>query len=234
MDKTGVAVWIKSIFQGVTANVVYALIPGGVVIYLSHLGSAWTVPLIQGGLTTLLVLAILLAAKAMRNLPPSRDRTTLHNIESKVRSWLDRSNLTVKNEPNSETYFRFIVTTDGGKKVILGRLKNEWSDYIQFRAEVSASDDECKTLESFSEEEKTKLMLILKLALARARVGYSGLTLEGFVIFKRIPISHSLSEDAFIGVVWELEAVLNEIFVLVAMAFQDRSLSKKQLALESL
>ena len=207
------------------ANLLYAAVVVAAVTYLSHIASVWTWPLIHGGLAGLLFLCILLAAKAIRNLPPSGDRITTDNIEQKVRHWLDRSNLTVQRAPQAETHFRFLISTDGGKKVVLGRLKNDWSDYLNFRADLGPTEDEIKTLASLSEDQKTDALLALKLELARAQVGYSGLVSldSGFAIFKRLPISHSMSEDEFIDVIWELEAVLNRIHLIGAIAVQKNT-----------
>jgi hypothetical protein len=146
------------------------------------------------------------------------------NIEENLRKWLDRTNLTVKNDPTPHTYFRYVVTTDGGKKIILGQAKNESPDYLQFRAEISTSEEEKTELREFDQEEVTRLTLELQLELARARIGYSGLAIDGFAITKKIPITHSMTEDQAIRCVWEMEAVLNQIFAVGALAFHRHRL----------
>ena len=217
--------WLASLFDSLVASAVWSSLAGVGMVALTRLGPSWTHSIIYGLLTSLLMFLILLAWRVLKVLPPSSDRTTADNIEMKLRSWLDRTQLTVQNSPTPETLFRLIVTTDAGRKVIVGRPKEGKPDYLHFRAEITTTEADRKELDLLSEGERNQLMLELKLGLARARVGYSGLTsLDGLAIFKSIPITHSLGEHEVILSIWEMEAVLNEVFMISALAVQRKSI----------
>lgn len=230
MEKNPSKTWLAALFDSLVASAVWSSLAGVAMIALNRLGPSWTHSIIYGLLTSLLVFLILLTWRVLKILPPSSDRTTADNIEMKLRSWLDRTQLTVQNSPTPETLFRLIVTTDAGRKVIVGRPKEGKPDYLHFRAEITTTEADRKELGLLSEGERNQLMNELKLELARARVGYSGLTsLDGLVIFKSIPITHSLGEHEVILSIWEMEAVLNEVFTIGALAVQRKSIKDARL-----
>ena len=63
----------------------------------------------------------------------------------------------------------------------------------------------------------------IRLELARAKVGYSGIKipLENFAIFKRIPINDALTEDSFIAKLEEVEAALNAVGAICAIGLRE-------------
>ena len=65
-------------------------------------------------------------------------------------------------------------------------------------------------MEALGEEKVNRILLEIKLELARAKVGYGNLVfpVTNFYIFKRVPINEHLSEDALIAKMEEVEAAL--------------------------
>ncbi len=118
--------------------------------------------------------------------------------------------------------------------MILGRVKDEWPDYLIFRAEIAVSEDDKAILADFTEDERVSALLSLKLELARAGVGYSGLTAidSGLNIFTKIPINHALSEDQLIESIWKLEAVVNQVYLIGAIAAQRHKASQKDVGVD--
>ena len=59
-------------------------------------------------------------------------------------------------------------------------------------------------------------MVAMKLELARGQMGYTGFSLDGFTIYRRMPISPTLSEAQFIEALWSIEAMLNALVMVAA------------------
>ena len=183
--------------QGLITNMISWLITvvGGVITaILIRRGSAWGTPLL-GGLAAFAFIGLgLMALKQLGRL--SEQRTNLRNVESHVRLWLDKFRVAVKNDPNEETYFRFIVTTPNNTKIIVGRPRNEFSSYLVLRAELTASEDEKKRINALPNDKAEELILAIRLEMARLGVGYSGLGLpySTLALTKAIPIGDNLTE----------------------------------------
>lgn len=163
----------------------------------------------------LLVLAISAVNRAYRAFKPDEEPTTLDNLESRIKQWLDNFSFEVKRASIPDAHFRYLITTDSQVTIILGRLRNELSSYILLRIEVSPNDAEKAQIAKFSPEERAIAMVKTKIELNRARIGYSGFTSldGGFAITKRIPISEKLSEDDLIEALAEIEAAYHLVFL---------------------
>src|SRR6266849_7687369 len=109
-DVTVARRWIEGISQGIIATVIFALISGGAVTYLSLINSIWTVPILRGLGTIALFCISIFAIKGIRLLPAKRTIPNLKNIETCVRLWLDNFRVGVKNDPIPTTYFRVVAT----------------------------------------------------------------------------------------------------------------------------
>jgi hypothetical protein len=212
--------WTGSITHNVVGGIVTSAILFIAGTLWARLAPTWRVPSLYGLSFGVGGLLIFYLVASLRRMAPIVELTTPDNIEEKVRVWLDRTNLTMKKDPTPKTYFRYIVTTDAGRKIILGRVIDESPDYLQFRAEITTTEAEKTELREFGQNETTRLNLELQLELARAQIGYTGLNaIDGFAIHKKIPITHALTEDQVIRCVWEMEAVLNQIFAIGALAY---------------
>jgi hypothetical protein len=220
--------------SGLAINFISNLIAGivaFVVTYLSHDGSAWVKPLLCGAGAWLLTFCSILAYRISKNLPVKTKPIDAGNVQQRIREWVDKFNLTVKSVKDENSYFFFIVTTDGGKKVSIVRTKDQFSDYILVKGFFKAENDDRALLESLSEDEKTTARLAINLELSRAVMGYKSekSVLDDITIFKRIPITPSLHEEHIFSLVWEIEAMLGSIFSVGAMAIHRHKVRTQEL-----
>ena len=210
--------WRSGLVINLVSNLI-SLIVGGIVTYLSHDGSMWVKPVLFGGAAWLITFCSILAFRVMKNLPARIEPLTTGNVHRKIRDWLDKFNLTVKSVNDEDSYFFFIVTTDGGKKVSVSRTRGQFNDYVFVKGLITLSDEEKKELESFNDDERIAMKLAIQLELSRAVMGYKTENiLHELTIFKRIPISPALSEEEIFSLMWEVEAMLGSIFTVGAMA----------------
>jgi Uncharacterized conserved protein (DUF2299) len=230
MAERKISIWASGLAINLVSNGI-SIIVGAIVTYLSHDGSTWVKPVLAGGFAWLITFCSLLAIRISRNLPTKETPMDTSNVQQRIRNWLDRYNMTVKSVNDPDTYFFFIVTTDGGNKVAILRTKNQFSDYVEVRGVILASDQEKAVLAKFSDEEKTSVRLAIKLELARSVMGYKADkdVLEEVSIFKRVPITPSLNEEEIFKLVWEVEAMLNTLFVVGATANHKHELKEKEL-----
>ncbi|MCU1226360.1 MAG: hypothetical protein JWQ42_4453 [Edaphobacter sp.] len=233
MDQSNSQRISENLTVGIVGSLMATVIVGVFVAVVSHLGSTWTVPIIHGVLTAMLTLAICLGVMALRVMPKAYKPTTVNNVEQRIRQWLDNFHLTVKNSPIEAAFFNLRVTTDGGKHILIARSRDGYSEYLQFTSFIGPNEDEKKVLLDVSEKEKALSIWDMKLELSRARMGYSGFaSLDGFTMFKRIPISRFLDEATVINSVWEMEAMLNAIYAIGAKSYLAH-LSQTSLTLKS-
>ena len=210
----------ENLTVGVIGSLIATTMVGIVVAIVSHLGSPWTMPIIDGIIAAMLTLAICIGIMALRIMPKSYKATTVNNVEQRIRQWLDNFHLTVKNIPIEAAFFNLRVTTDGGKHILIARSRDGHSEYLQFTSFIGPDEDEKQALLNISEQGKALVIWDMKLELSRARMGYSGFTsLDGFTMFKRIPISRFLDEATVINGVWEMEAMLNAIYAIGAKSY---------------
>jgi hypothetical protein len=117
--------------------------------------------------------------------------------------------MSVKNDPSAESYFRVRVTFNE-KTMTIVRMRDDSEDYIQILADLGTHGDN-KMLEQFNDDEINQCIWSIRLELARAQVGYSGLVNppNKFLIFRRVPIHHNLTEFMFISMLGSVEAAMN-------------------------
>lgn len=218
--------WLSGLAINLVSNLI-ALIVGGIVTYFSHEGSAWVKPLLFGGAAWLITFCSILAIRFMSRLPKKSDPVTQENIGRKIRDWLDEFNLTVKSVHDPDSDFFFIVTTDGGKKISISRSIKQFSDHLFLKALVNPSDEEKKLIEQLSSDEKIDYKLAMQLELSRAIIGYkTDNFFEGLTIFKRIPITSTLTAEEILNGIWEVEAMLTSIFVMGASSIHRHNVNR--------
>jgi hypothetical protein len=213
--------WQEGIAIGVISSILATLIVGVVVAIISHLDSTWTKPIVNGILAALLTLGASIGIMILRVIPKIHRPTNTRNIEGRIREWFDAFHLGVRKTAQPDTYFHFIVTTSGGKEIGVARSKTEWTDYLGFFTRLSPSEPEQAALAQLSDKEKIQLRFDMKMELARSRIGYSDFSLNGFVVFKRIPVGAGLSEDSVINTIWEMEAIINGLILMALKALED-------------
>jgi hypothetical protein len=98
---------------------------------------------------------------------------------------------------------------------MVGRSRIDFTEHIIIRANIVNASNMPDELKRASQEDNSRLVELIKLELARARIGYSGLqipvTAQDFDIFKSIPINDHLDEDSFMRAVFDIEAAINAI-----------------------
>jgi hypothetical protein len=227
MPKKSVSNWSSGLVVNLVSNLIAAIV-GGIVTYFSHEGSVWVKPFLFGGAAWLITFCSILAVRFMRRIPSKVDPVTVENVGRKIRDWFDDFNLGVKSVQDDETYFGFLVTTDGGKKIAVLRSKKVTPNHLILRGLISASEDERKTISELTDDEKTAMRLAIQLELSRAVVGYTTQNmLEELTIFKSIPITESLTAEEIINAIWKVEATLNSIFIVGAMSFHRHNINEK-------
>lgn len=211
--------WAEGTLQSVLASLLIGLIPGAVITYLFRMQSSWTSPIFMGMCATAVTMVILLAVDAIRRLPPRRVIPNLKNIESCVRDWLNNFQYSVKRSPVETTYFRYLVTVESGTKMLVGRTKNEFQDYIQIRCDLCPTVEDMAHFNSLSDIEKAVLVGNIRLELARRSVGYQNLSIpaDNFFISKRIPIRETLTEHEFMAAIDEVEAAAHSVGFVFAL-----------------
>ena len=212
--------WAESIGQSLLFLVLIALVPSGVVTYLARIQSVWTYPVLTGLAAGAAFSVAILAILAIQRLPPKRVIPTFDNIENCVRTWLDHFHVGVKNDPDSGCYFRLFITADSSTKMFVGRPKGEYSDYVFCTADVVTTDEQRATLAEISEHDREHILLKIRLELARRNVGYSS-TEDKVHIFKRIPVSESLTGDRFFAALDEVEAAVHAVIAVLFLELQE-------------
>lgn len=202
--------------DGLAVNLVSNAIGVGVgifVAYLRHEGSQWVSPLLFGGLAWLLTMGLFLVVRLWRSIPARQVRVTDRNLCNILRGWLDDIGLKVKSQKDEQSDFKYIVTTDGNWVISIFRHK-ESPEYLTF---TGFYKDEAQNFSHFTDEEKNEARLAIRLELARAVIGYTSQDfLDGFTLFKRIPVSPQLSIEEVSRTIWEVEAALSSVFIVGA------------------
>lgn len=212
MDKRRFGTWSDGIYIGLFCNGV-SCAAGVAVTYLKHDGSTWVSPLLLGSITWLISMSVFMLVRLFRYIPRRQYRVTEKTIQPLMRDWLDGMGLKVQSVTEAATYFKFIVSTDGGKVITISRDRDYASDSLTFRALYKESEQN-KSFEDFTVDEKAEARLEIQLELARAAMGYTAPdVLADFTLFRRIPITSSLSLDEVSRTLLEVEAALQSVFL---------------------
>ena len=192
--------------------------------YLNHVASPWFQPLFYGLIAAGVVLLACLGILLFKRIHVPRVVPSEKNIENCVRGWLDNHKVAVKNDPGDDLHFRLRITVDSGKLMTVLRSKKEFTNYVQILIDLGIRGEEgIKLLELFTEEERNQILFDVRLELARAKVGYSGLVMppENFMMFRRVPILPGLTEFYFMSMIGDVEAATNLVYLMFAKAKQQ-------------
>lgn len=150
--------WAEGTLQSILGALIISLIPGAVVAYLVRIQSGWSGPVFMGMCAMAVTMVIVLALDAIRRLPPRRVIPNINNIESCVRDWLNNFQCSVKKAPIESAYFRYLVTVDSGTKMLVGRVKGDFQDYVQIRADMSPNADDLEKFNTLVPMEQAALI----------------------------------------------------------------------------
>src|SRR5688500_2106027 len=110
--------WIgQGLFSEVLGYLV--ILAGGIVLtWLRKRESPWIVPLMYGLCGSAIILTIIVMLTAWRAISPVGNVTS-ENIQSHVRTWVDKWQLTSRNDPDDKSLFRIAVTAQNGVLVVV-------------------------------------------------------------------------------------------------------------------
>jgi hypothetical protein len=201
--------WKEGLVINLVSNAI-GFFAGVLVAYLKHEGSEWVSPLLYGALAWILTMGIFLVVRLFRNIPARQVRITDRNLSAILRGWIDDIGLKVQIKKEDDlTHFTFIVTTDGNWVISIMRLKAT-PEYLTFTGYYK---DDAQNFSHFTDEEKIEARLAIRLELSRAVMGFTSADLlDGFTLFRRIPISPQLNIEEVSRTLWEVEAALASVF----------------------
>lgn len=176
--------------------------------------SVWAAPLLYATAGAFMLWIGGVAWIAASRIPKLRTKVTSRNIEGYVRNWLDNSGSAVKSVPVPEAFFRFEAKLPGGTKVLVGRPRVGLTEHVLIRADIVNDKNIPRELKEASQKDQERLQELIKLELARAKVGYFGLNLpvdRQFSVQTNVRITDYLNEETFMRAVWNIEAALHAV-----------------------
>lgn len=173
------------------------------------------------------VLVACVAVIALKRIPKRLPCPSGDNIEDYVRTWLDKYGFTVTRDPSTPTYFRYRVKLPApdNEQLTIFRMRNETPEYIQVYTDLGLKgEDGVRILSQFTNEEINNVIYEIKMELARAKVGYSGLVIPptDFKIFRRVLIHSGLKETDFFSAIMDVEAAIHTVSLLYVRAIQGK------------
>ena len=186
--------------------------------------SALAAPLLYGSAGACMVWVAGSLYIAISRIPRLRTRVTVDNIEHNVRAWLDRSGCSVKSDPAPETFFRLSVQSPGGCILSIGRPRSGLIEHVLIHAPIANEKTGLRELQDAPKEEQARLLELVKVELARARVGYFGLAIplnQQFSVGKSVRITDSLDEEEFNRALWDVEAAVNAVIAVYRLWVQE-------------
>lgn len=222
----GVAVWI------VTATVATA--GGALLTYLQLHSSEWARPLMFGFVGFCAIFLVGVSIRISLTMPKKEPHVTVKNIQTELREWLDRMRVAVTSNPQPETFFRFDIRMSG-KTFLIGRSRLDHADKLIIRSEIVHKDNVPQGIVKSQPDEVQRLANMIRLELARQKVGYMGLTFpvaETFAIQQSISIDERLTEKVFLRTLFDVEAATNAVLALYELWLEsskaDKSVIVKQ------
>jgi hypothetical protein len=192
---------LEWLWQGVVSSWVAAALAcaGGAVLgYLYHRRHSWATSILYGLAGSASIAVLLWTFTGNVPLFKQQPQTTIKNVETNVRTWIDKFGLTVQREINPEAHFVFTVTLPNNIKVSVRRPK-ELDRYIIFQSRLNISSEDQLILKNLSKEQTTRLIAELILEMARLNIEWDvrGEPLNSILLRKLVPITSGLNEDAF-------------------------------------
>jgi hypothetical protein len=186
--------------------------------------SALAAPLLYGSAGACMVWVAGGLYIAISRIPRLRTRVTVDNIEQNVRAWLDQSGFSVKSDTVPETFFRLSAQAPGGCIFSIGRPRSGLIDHVLIHAPIANEKTVLKEMQDAPKDEQTRLLELVKVELARARVGYFGLSFplsQQFSVGRSVRITDSLNEEAFIRAVWDVEAAVSAVMAVYRLWIRE-------------
>lgn len=207
--------FINNIYAGIALMVLCAVAG---TIYARY-GALWERPIIDGLATGAIALSLFLSLRAVLSLPVATAKATPENVGDKVLDWLHKFGLTVKRcQDETDCDFFFIVTTDGGKKIVVKRHLKYFPDYITVTGLITLTDEEKKIVARLGDAAKFEALFAAQKELWRGQFGFNSTKYDsdGLTIFDRVPITAHIAETDVLRIIWKMEAILGCIIAINA------------------
>src|SRR5712672_1559303 len=137
--------------------------------------------------------------------------TTPENVEANIRTWCDYWGFGVQKQSNPAFYFIDLVSLATSDRQFRISRSKEHDRYLQFELSFPVTLDQSSVLGKLSKERATRIRNEVELEIAKSRIGFMFLRsqpsdlIQGLILQKLVPISPSLTQDAFIDDVSELD-----------------------------
>jgi hypothetical protein len=205
----------KSFGQGLAQNLLSTIIVlggGALLAILQATHSHWTGPVLYGFLGASAVAVLMYALTGRPILSRKQPETTIANVETNIRVWLDYFGLAVKKENDPNFHFALVVTCRSAIPIMIGRPKTHEHSLIM-GSNLAVSKEHQDVLASLSKEKTGRILEEITLELARTGVSYNfdiqpDGTLNKMTIQHGIPITASLSEEKFITQLDRIESAI--------------------------
>lgn len=203
----------KSFFQGLAANIISAILilgVGAVLTILQATHSRWAEPSLYGMAGICLMAIIIFAFTGRPILSKKQPQTTVHNVESNIRAWIDYFGLGVQKLAEPESYFALLVTLRNGLGIFVARMKAR-DRYIVFGCNIEISPEHRNVLARLPKEKSSRIAEEVALELAKTGVGYNleiqpDGTMTKISLQRASPITSSFSQDTFVAHIDQLES----------------------------
>lgn len=167
-----------------------------------------------------LMAILLFAVNAQRSFVSDQSsKTSIDNVESRLRGWLDSFGLTVqkRNDTTATEFFRYGIVMTNGDRIDITRLR-ERDRYIVLYSHIVFPQSEWS---KFTPAQLQQVSGAISLELARARVGYTSTKPHSdWLLEKRIPISPTLSEGELIAAIDGMDSAMVSVQAIAAMTLQ--------------
>src|SRR5262249_5354962 len=99
----------------------------------------------------------------------TRNRTSIENVESKIRQWLDAFNVTSGKLTDDKADFNLSASTQNSPPFSIASEKDH-SVYLAIASKITLSKDDKETYEKLSEQQRTEFRMTLGAELAKAKI----------------------------------------------------------------
>ncbi len=196
----------KSVREGLVSHILVAAIVagGGAVIgLLAAYHSVWALPVFYGivGAAAIAVLIFALTGRALFS--RKQPETTTANAEDNIKKWLAYFGLGVQQQENQQAHFMLVTTCRSGVRIIIARLKAR-DRYVWIGGNLELAKEHQSVLQQLPKEHSGRVVEEIAMELARNEIGYDMTfspdgTLTMVSVSKTLPITSSLTEEAFIA-----------------------------------
>ncbi|MCH7577369.1 MAG: DUF2299 family protein [Chloroflexi bacterium] len=119
--------------------------------------------------------------------------------EATLRSWVHQSHYSIRNDPQPNAIFQFLLTEPGGRKVVVGRLKGD-PELLTIGAMLRPASEDEEVFDKLTAPEYATLIADLQIEMARLGVGFQGIVhpLRQVYLEDKLLFDQSLDNLAFI------------------------------------